>query len=148
MGTASSRMWCKLNTDGSANISNGRAGAGGAIPDDSGRWIEGSTNSLVAEFWALRDGLLLARELGMQSLIVELDARAVNDLFSDQHIDNLTLRPSILDCRKNQPVIHRLFRGSTCLEKQVRLVITLQNGREIQRALAAFCFLTRLLERH
>ena len=31
----------------------------------------------MAELWALRDGLLLAKELGINNLIVELDALSV-----------------------------------------------------------------------
>ena len=35
----------------------------------------GFTTSITAEFWALRDGLLLADQIGVQNLVIELDAK-------------------------------------------------------------------------
>ena len=42
----------------------------------------GSTTSIIAEFWALRDGLQLAIQLGVQYLEVELDAKVVLHVIS------------------------------------------------------------------
>ena len=62
--------WAKLNSDGFALSNPGRAGGGGVIRDHNGNWIKGyarsigCTNSCMAELWALRDGLLLARGMG------------------------------------------------------------------------------------
>ena len=62
--------WAKLNSDGSALGNPGRAGGGGVIRDHNGKWLKGyarsfgSTNNCMAELWALRDGLLLARDMG------------------------------------------------------------------------------------
>ena len=59
----------KLNTDGSALGNPGIASVGDLIRDSDGRWIRGfphsigTTNSLVAELWGLRDGLKLAHSL-------------------------------------------------------------------------------------
>jgi len=36
--------------------------------------------SVMAECWALRDGLNLATQLGIQNIIVELDAKTIVDL--------------------------------------------------------------------
>lgn len=53
----------------------------GVIRDDYGQWINGFqrhlgfAHSLLAGCWALRDGLQLAREIGIQSLLVELDGQ-------------------------------------------------------------------------
>ena len=54
--------WVKLNTDGSAIGSIGRAGGGGVIRNHEGQWLRGYarplgySNSCIAELWALRDG--------------------------------------------------------------------------------------------
>ena len=37
----------------------------------------GRTNGIIAEMWALRDGLILAMEIGLTNLIIELDALSV-----------------------------------------------------------------------
>ena len=58
--------WCKLNTDGASLGNPGKVGGGGIIRDSDGKWMKGFarsigfTTSITAEFWALRDGLLLA----------------------------------------------------------------------------------------
>ena len=58
--------WYKLNTDGESCGNPGRARGGGVIRDSAGNWIRGFTRyigyttSIIAEFWALRDGLKLA----------------------------------------------------------------------------------------
>ncbi len=86
--------WTKLNSDGSSEGSTGKAGAGGVLRNHLGGWIKGfghylgNTNSLMAKCWALRDGLLLAKESGIQSLLVELDAQVVVDLFLGNTSDN------------------------------------------------------------
>ena len=78
--------WCKLNTDGASLGNSGKAGGRGVIRDCEGRWMRGFARSIgfitsiMAEFWALRDGLLLARQIGVQNLIIELDAKVVVEL--------------------------------------------------------------------
>lgn len=52
----------KLDTDGSFDPALGTACTGGLIRDHSGRWLGGfhrnmTANSMMAELWALRDGL-------------------------------------------------------------------------------------------
>ena len=72
--------WMKLNTDGSALGNPGKVGGGGLIQNHHGDWIRGyakaldNTNSFMVELWALRDGLAIAKELGLNNLIVEMDA--------------------------------------------------------------------------
>lgn len=98
--------WTKLNTDGLANGWPGRAGAGGLIRDDYGRWMRGFrrnlgiSNSMLVECWAFRDGMKLARELRIRFLEVELDAKAVSDSFCSCLDDKTLLRQLILDCRR------------------------------------------------
>ena len=78
----------KLNTDGSALGNPGRASGGGVIRDHLGHWIKGfsralgTTNSFIAELWALKDGLIIFKDLGLSKLIVELDALSVIHMLS------------------------------------------------------------------
>ena len=60
-----------LNTDGASFQNPGKAGGGGIIRDSQGNWVKGYsraigfTTSIIAELWALRDGLNLAIQLGI-----------------------------------------------------------------------------------
>ena len=96
--------WAKLNSDGSALGNPWRTSGGGVIRDHNGKWLKGytrslgCTNSCMAELWALRDGLLLARDMGLNSLIIELDALSVV-LLMFNNTPNLTLEPLLNDCR-------------------------------------------------
>ena len=53
------------------------------IRDSHGDWVKGysrsigHTTSVLAEWWALRDGLILATQLGVDQLDVELDAKVI-----------------------------------------------------------------------
>lgn len=47
----------------------------------------GVATSIIAKFWASRDGLVLASHLGIIQLLVELDAKVIVDLV-------LTKKPS------------------------------------------------------
>uniref|UniRef100_A0A2N9G7T7 RNase H type-1 domain-containing protein n=1 Tax=Fagus sylvatica TaxID=28930 RepID=A0A2N9G7T7_FAGSY len=77
----------KLNSDGSALGNPGSAGAGGVLQDCSGKWISGFaphigfTTSFVAELWGLRDGLMLARQLDVSKIVIEIDAKSLIQLF-------------------------------------------------------------------
>jgi hypothetical protein len=68
------RGWIKLNTDGVANSVLGCAGGGGILRDCVGNWIGGfarflgNCSSLMAELWALKDGLSSAKNLGYVSI--------------------------------------------------------------------------------
>lgn len=73
----------KLHTDGSARGNPGRASAGGLLRDHNGAWIGsfsrdiGYTHSMAAELWGLRDGLMLARTLNINKIMIEVDAQNV-----------------------------------------------------------------------
>ena len=73
----------KLNSNGASLGNPGKAGGGGLIRNCNGNWVKGFrrkigvATSIIAEFWALRDGLLLAAQLGITHLIVELDAKVI-----------------------------------------------------------------------
>ena len=61
----------------------------------------GKTTSVAAEFWALRDGLILAGQLGIDHLHVELDAQVVvNLVLSNKTINKTNSCAALLnDCR-------------------------------------------------
>lgn len=75
--------WLKLNID------LGLAGGGGVIRDWSGRWIAGFSrnigiaSSLMAELWAIRDGLMLCVERNLDMVEIEMDAKAVVDMLGN-----------------------------------------------------------------
>jgi|UniRef100_A0A2N9EKD1 ribonuclease HI len=98
----------KLNTDRSVLGNPEKASAGGLLRDSNGKWIHGFahnlgiTNSLAAELWGLRDGLLLARNLNITKLIIEIDAKSVVDLLHNAHTNQISSHPYsalINDCR-------------------------------------------------
>ena len=97
--------WFKLNLDGASIGNSGSAGAGGLIRDHSGNWVKGYMRnigvamSIIAEFWALRDGLLLASQMGITHLIVELDAKIIVDLMLSNNTSNRAYTPLLNDCR-------------------------------------------------
>lgn len=70
----------------------------------------------MAELWALRDGLVVARDLGLHSLIVELDAKVIVDLLSGGQLVNLKLMPFILDCRNLCQSFRRIWIQQTYRE--------------------------------
>ena len=62
----------KLNSDGASCGNPGKAGGGVILRDCNGMWIRGYArsigyaSSIITEFWALRDGLKLALNEGIQ----------------------------------------------------------------------------------
>ena len=97
--------WCKLNTDVASFGNLGKAGGGGVIRDCEGQWLRsfarsiGFTTSIIAEFWALRDGLLLASQIGVQNLLIELDAKVVVELVQSKSSSNAFYYSLLADCR-------------------------------------------------
>lgn len=84
----------------------GDAGAGGLLRNASGGWLGGFqrflavADSMVAECWALRDGLQLARSLNISAIDMKLDAKTVVDLLEGHNEENLYLTLIILDYMK------------------------------------------------
>ena len=108
--------WAKLYTDRSVMGNPAMAGGGGMNRGQEGEWITGfarpleRTNSCMAELWALRDGLLLAKELGINNLIVELDALSVVLLMKNSTcnllMEPLLMEPLLLKAFPNTQVVH------------------------------------------
>ena len=86
----------KLNSDGATLGNPGKAGGGGLIWIHQGKWVKGYmrhigfASSIIAEFWALKDGLLLTSQLGISKLLVELDAQLWSTFFT---LPSLTITP-------------------------------------------------------
>ena len=82
-----------------------RGGGGGLIRDSCGKWIKGYMRyigisaSIIADFWAFRDGLMLASQLGITHLAVELDAKVVVDLILSRKTPNSSYTSLFNDCR-------------------------------------------------
>ncbi|KAK7267538.1 hypothetical protein RIF29_20214 [Crotalaria pallida] len=70
----------KLNTDGSVHDPNNVAACGGLIPDYTGSFMRGFTcnvgvsSAIQAKLWGLYWGLMIAKDMGIQNLSVELDS--------------------------------------------------------------------------
>ena len=54
----------------------------------------------MAELWGLRDGLILCCNLNITSIIVELDAKAIVDIFQNLDYENNVVSPILDDCRQ------------------------------------------------
>ena len=98
--------WKKLNTDGASKGNPGLAGCGGVIRDENGRWIAGFsrrigvTTSFEAEVWGFWEGLINCSNLNIHSLIIELDAKVVVDVFLNPNYQNNVVSPILDDCRQ------------------------------------------------
>ena len=122
----------KLNIDGSALGNLGVASGGGLICDHNGDWIArfsralGSTNSIIAKLLALRDGLTLAKELCLNSLIVEMDALSVVQLMSNNTI-NMLMEPLLSNCRNllqaisNKRIEHVYREANQCADALAKM---------------------------
>ena len=124
--------WVKLNSDGSAIGSTRRAGGGGVIRNHEGQWLRGyarplgCSNSCIAELWALRDGLLLAKEMGFNNIIIEMDALSVVFLMKN-NTANLLMEPLLTDCRNllseipNKQIVHIYREANQCIDALAKL---------------------------
>ena len=94
----------KLNTNDSANGDFKLASCERVIRDDCCHWIKGFskrigiTSSLVAEFWGLREELMLCCSLNISSL-VELDAKPIINVLGNSSYANNIISPILDDCR-------------------------------------------------
>ena len=65
----------------------------------SGDWIGGfarkmgSTSSTMAELWALKDRLTMAKHMGIENICIEMDAEFIVQLVSTPSMVNLMLEP-------------------------------------------------------
>ena len=82
------------------------AGEGGLIQNDKGEWVKGfawalgSTTSVAAELWALRDGIRLCVTLKLPVVEIELDSKLVVDLMKKELDHPNGIDVLVADCRK------------------------------------------------
>ena len=97
--------WFKLNTDGSSLGNPELAGGGGIIRNHLGEWVGGFsqaigfTTSVQAELRVLKDGLLLAIDLEILNLEIEVDSLVAVDLINSSTTSNAFLSTVVDDCR-------------------------------------------------
>ena len=103
--TKPSPGWHKLDTDGASLGNPGKDGSGGLIWNCQGNYIKGFsrsirvTTSVMVELWALRDGLYLAFQLGINFLEIELDAKVIVEMINRTYCSNRKHSPLLHDCR-------------------------------------------------
>ena len=108
------RGWWKLNTDGSSLGNPGLAGGGGLIRDEMGSCVVGFsrnigvTSSFEAELWALRDGLSICVDKNYSAIEVELDAKAIIDIFLNPNQSSSFISPLLDDYRQLASLIPRI----------------------------------------
>ena len=115
--------------------STSKVGRGGVIRNHEGVWLKGyarpigSTDSCRAELWALRDGLVMAKEMGLNSLVIELDAPSVVLLMTNNSA-NLLMKPLLTDCRNllrempNKQIVHAYRETNQCVDALAKLGVT------------------------
>ena len=97
--------WFKLNTDGSSLGNPGLAGGGSVIRNHLGEWVGGFsqaigfTTSVQVELRALKDSLLLAIDLGILNLEIEIDSLMVVELINSSTTSNAFLSTVVDDYR-------------------------------------------------
>ena len=133
-----------MNSDGSAINNPGKAGGGGLFCDHEGNWMKGyargigHTNSFLAELWALRDGLNIAREMGVSNLIIELDALSIVLLMNNE-AENIMMEPLLSNCRSllkqipNKRVLHIFREANQCVDALAKL------GTQFESHFVVFC---------
>jgi ribonuclease HI len=113
--------WAKLNTDGASLGNPGIAGGGGLIRDSNGGWVGGFaraigvTTSVQAELRALKDGLMLAIDLGIPYLAIEMDSLVAVEFVNSKTMPNVFLSAIVNDCRCllerfERYTLHHIFR--------------------------------------
>ena len=90
----------KLNVDGASRGNPGHSGGGGIIRNHNGDLLKAYSNyygfcsNMVAEFRALKDGIYLALEMGidLSKLIVESDSKVLVDMLHRASCDQWQLQ--------------------------------------------------------
>ena len=122
----------------------GLAGGGGVVRDWTGRWIVGFTRkisittSLLAELWAIRDGLMLCIERNFSKVEVELGAKVIVDMLTDLQNDNMSISLILKDCKLLVSQIPQT-KIKHCYREANRCADTLaRNGAELNASLVVF----------
>ncbi|KAF7821145.1 reverse transcriptase [Senna tora] len=121
--------WWKLNIDGSCQGSSNQIGGGGLLRDPNGNWVHGfmkifgEGNSLMAELWAIVEGLQLAKLLNCSNIIVESDSMAAVNFINSNSCGNLHHLSTLISlCRATLSgfyqvkVVHIHREGNACVD--------------------------------
>ena len=99
----------------------------------NGNWIDGfarklgTVSSTMAELWALKDGLALAKQLNLLNVNIELDAEPILHLLSNPTTVNLMLEPLLNNCRTlirampNCSVTHIYREANRCADRMTKM---------------------------
>ena len=135
--------WTKLNIDGSVLGSPMKAGGGGVLRSSDGEWVAsfmrklGNMSSIVAKLWALKDGLNVAKQLGIENICIEMDAVFIVHLVSSPSVVNLMLEPLLTDCRNliktfpNHMVTHVFKEANGCVDCLARMGANLNHDFDV-----------------
>uniref|UniRef100_A0A5B7BAB3 Putative LINE-type retrotransposon LIb DNA n=1 Tax=Davidia involucrata TaxID=16924 RepID=A0A5B7BAB3_DAVIN len=136
----------KLNTDGSAKGNPGSAGFGGVIRDETGRWIKGFfgyigvCSSIVAELWAIREGLRIMAELNHPYIIVESDCETAISLLKGSSLKDSAHTALLEDswhyASKMRSCIfsHTLREGNKCADMAANMGVNQSIGLNIMES--------------
>nr|POF11678.1 putative ribonuclease h protein [Quercus suber] len=126
--------------DGSSLGNPGLAGSEGLIRNEKGDWVKGfafaigTTTSVAAELWALRDGIRLCIALKLQAVVIELDSKIVIDLLKKELNNPNALDILVSDCRnslRNIPTVriqHCYREGNKCADALARWGVSLSQN--------------------
>ena len=130
-----------INIDGSVLSDSGAASAGGLLRNNKGEWIRGFliniglTDSLNAELWGVRQGLKVARELGLSNVILQTDAAVVVTLLTTgMDYAGHPLGVLLEDCKRlivsfsNLTVKHVFREANKCADKLANLAHGVDQG--------------------
>ena len=118
--------WFKLNSNGSSLGNPDLAGGGGLISNKRVEWIKGYaraigiTTSVVAELWALRDGIRLCFALKLPAVIIELDSKLVVELMKKELDNPNGIDILVTDCRDSLKAIP-FVRIQHCYKEQTNV---------------------------
>ena len=80
---------------------------------------------MAAELWGLREGLVLAKNLNIKNLLIEIDAKAVTDIINSQNDTSFVTHPysnlilecrSLLWCFEDARISHTHREGNYCAD--------------------------------
>ena len=97
--------WYKLNTNRASLGNPSTSGGGGVIRNEEDHGIRGfsrnigTTTSLIAEIWALRDWLNLCISMNLEAVEIEVDAKSIVDLVANDNSTDHFITSLVDDCR-------------------------------------------------
>lgn len=118
-------------------------GGGGLLRCNNGEWLAsftrelGNMSSTIAELWALKDGLNMAKQLGIDNICIEMDAEFIVQLVSNSSVVNLILEPLLTDCRNlimtfpNHIMTHVFREANGCADCLARMGTTLNHDFDV-----------------